>query len=404
MPAELDEYLTEVGYGELKGRLRLLQAAAFLSTFDRFTVAPMLVTIAADLRVSLADVSAAASLYFLLYGLMQPVWGMLSDRLGRVRVMRLALLGVLVPGLLSALAPNLAILVAARAITGGLFAAVIPASLVYIGDTVPITTRHKALGNQLGATATATALATVGAGAVAYFGLWRLAFAVPVLAASVLGLLIAARLPEPERKDGEAGPLVRLGRFVRRPWAVLVVLLALVGGEVILGYLTYLAPALEAVGYGAAVAGAVVGLFGIATLLWTRAVNHAAERVGSGALILIGGALLALGSRRRRREPEPPRDCAGGRPRGRGLRLYAPYTAVLGHGGSAGGPGNRDLLLRRRPLRRQQPRHCRRRPARRDRLLRPHLLSRLPHRCPSGPPRLPRTPPLRPKVGYVPIQ
>ncbi len=95
--------MAEVSYGELKGRLRLLQAA-FLSTFDRFTIAPMLVTIAADLRVSLAEVSATASLYFLLYGLMQPVWGMLSDRLGGVRVMRLALLGVLVPGLLSAMA------------------------------------------------------------------------------------------------------------------------------------------------------------------------------------------------------------------------------------------------------------------------------------------------------------
>ena len=287
--------MTEVSYGELKGRLRLLQAAAFLSTFDRFTVAPMLVTIAADLQVSLAEVTAAASLYFLLYGLMQPVWGMLSDQLGRVRVMRLALLGVLAPGLLSALAPNLAILVAARAITGGLFAAVIPASLVYIGDTVPIATRHKALGNQLGATASATALATMSAGAAAYFGLWRLAFAVPVLAAGVLGLLIAARLPEPQREDREAGPLVRLERFVRRPWAVLVVLLALVEGGVILGYLTYLAPALESVGYGAAVSGAAVGLFGAATLLWTRAANRVAERASSGALILIGGVLLALG-------------------------------------------------------------------------------------------------------------
>lgn len=73
--------MAEVSYGELKGRLRLLQAA-FLSTFDRFTIAPMLVTIAADLRVSLAEVSATASLYFLLYGLMQPVWGMLSGGCG----------------------------------------------------------------------------------------------------------------------------------------------------------------------------------------------------------------------------------------------------------------------------------------------------------------------------------
>ena len=36
---------------ESPGGLRLLRAAAFLSNFDRFTVAPMLLTIAADLRV-----------------------------------------------------------------------------------------------------------------------------------------------------------------------------------------------------------------------------------------------------------------------------------------------------------------------------------------------------------------
>ena len=92
-----------------------------------------------------------ASLYYLLYGLMQPVWGMLSDRLGRVRLMRLTLLAVVVPGLLSALAPNLAVLVVGRALAGGLFSAVIPAALVYIGDTVPISFRQKALADQLAA-------------------------------------------------------------------------------------------------------------------------------------------------------------------------------------------------------------------------------------------------------------
>ena len=98
----------------------------------------MLVTIAASLQASLSQVAATASLYYLFYGLMQPVWGMLSDRLGRVRVMRLTLFGVAVAGVVSALAPNLTVLIAARALAGGLFAAVIPASLVYIGDTVGI--------------------------------------------------------------------------------------------------------------------------------------------------------------------------------------------------------------------------------------------------------------------------
>ncbi len=278
---------------DLKGSLRLLRAAAFLSSFDRFTIAPMLVTIAADLRVSLSEVAVAASLYYLLYGVMQPVWGILSDRLGRVRVIRLALFGVLLPGLLSSFAPNLTVLVVARALSGGLFAAVVPAALVYIGDAVPTEDRQRALSDQLGATASATALATVCAGAAAYLGLWRLAFAAPVLASVALGFLLS-RLPEPERKGERAGPLAQIQRFLGRPWAILVVLLALVEGGVILGFLTYLAPALEAKGYGAAISGFAVGLFGIATLVSTR-LTRMAERLGKSALILIGGILLAAG-------------------------------------------------------------------------------------------------------------
>ncbi len=104
----------------------LLQFAAFFSSFDRFVVAPMLVTIAAALGASLASVAATASLYYLLYGLMQPVWGILSYRLGRVRVMRLTLFGATVAGVLSAFAPNLAILVAARALAGGRTRSAVP--------------------------------------------------------------------------------------------------------------------------------------------------------------------------------------------------------------------------------------------------------------------------------------
>ena len=50
-----------------RGGLRLLQFAAFFSSFDRFAVAPMLVTIAASLGTSLAEVTVTASLYYLLY-------------------------------------------------------------------------------------------------------------------------------------------------------------------------------------------------------------------------------------------------------------------------------------------------------------------------------------------------
>jgi predicted MFS family arabinose efflux permease len=281
---------------ESRSGLRLLQLAAFFSSVDRFAVAPMLVTIAASLEASLSEVAATASLYYLFYGLMQPVWGMLSDRLGRVRVIRLTLLGAAVAGILSAAAPTLAVLIATRALAGGLFSAVIPASLVYVGDTVGMDSRQKALADLMAASAVGTALATVLGGLAAYLDAWRLAFAAPALAGVVLVLLLT-RLPEPKGFAAayREGPLVQLGRVLRRPWAVVVVGIALVEGALILGGLTFLAPSLESSGFSPAVAGLAVGLYGLAVLGWTRAVKLLANRLGASALILVGGGMLALG-------------------------------------------------------------------------------------------------------------
>src|SRR5215211_3861033 len=221
---------------------------------------------------------------------------MLSDRLGRVRVMRLTLFGAVFAGVISALAPNLAVLAAARALAGGLFAAVIPAALVYGGDTVGIDSRQKALADLMAASAVGTALATVLGGLAAYLGAWRLAFAAPALAGCVLAILLA-RLPEPEGFSPESreGPMVQVGRVFGRPWAVTVVGIAAVEGAVILGFLTYLAPSLESMGFSPATAGLAVGLYGLAVLGWTRAVKLVSNRLGAATLILIGGAMLALG-------------------------------------------------------------------------------------------------------------
>jgi predicted MFS family arabinose efflux permease len=281
---------------ESSGGPRLLQLAAFFSSFDRFAIAPMLLTIAASLGASLTEVAATASLYYLLYGFMQPVWGMLSDRLGRVRVMRLTLFGAAVAGVLSSLAPNLTVLIIARALAGGLFAAVIPASLVYIGDTVGMGTRQKALADLMAASAVGTALATVFGGLAAYLDGWRVAFAAPALAGVALAVLLA-RLPEPKAfsEQKRVGPLVQAGRVLVQPWALIVVGIALVEGAVILGFLTFFAPSLESAGFSPAVAGLAVGLYGLAVLGWTRAVKLVANRLGASALILIGAGMLSLG-------------------------------------------------------------------------------------------------------------
>ena len=65
---------------------RALYFGPFAVMADRFAVAPLLIPMAVSFHVSLAAVSGVASLYYLAYGLMPPVYGVLADRFGRVRV------------------------------------------------------------------------------------------------------------------------------------------------------------------------------------------------------------------------------------------------------------------------------------------------------------------------------
>ncbi|MDQ1634195.1 MAG: hypothetical protein QOJ32_1004, partial [Frankiaceae bacterium] len=101
--------------------IRLLQTTAFVATFDRFAMPPMLLAIAHDLDIPLAGVVQAAGAYFLMYGLSQPVWGIVSDRFGRVATMRVTLLLAGLCGIMSAATSTPTLLGVARGLTGGLF-------------------------------------------------------------------------------------------------------------------------------------------------------------------------------------------------------------------------------------------------------------------------------------------
>ena len=61
---------------------------------------------------------------------------------------------------------------------------------------------------------------------------------------------------------------------LRRPWPLTVVLLALVEGTLVLGIITFMAPALEEAGLSPAVAGGIMGVYGAAIILWTRVVRR----------------------------------------------------------------------------------------------------------------------------------
>ncbi|MEO3792020.1 MFS transporter [Nonomuraea sp. B10E15] len=274
-----------------------LSVSSFVSSFDRFAVTPMLVLIAKDLDVSLSASVTAASGYYLAYGLSQPLWGLLSDRFGRVRVMRGALLGAALAGLVSALMPVLGALVAARIVAGACFGAVIPTSLTYVGDTVRAPVRQRALTDLMAAASLGTALATGLGGVLAGLLNWRVAFVVP--AACALACAYALRsLPEPPRA-GPAGAARGVGRYLGavlgHGWALLVFGLAFVEGAILLGVMPFLATALEHAGFAAAVAGLAITAYGLGLWALSKLVKRLVGRWPAPVLMTVGGAQLCAG-------------------------------------------------------------------------------------------------------------
>lgn len=270
-----------------------ISLAALTSSVDRFGISPLLLFIAVDFGVSLAGSVAVASVYFLCYGLSQPVWGLLSDALGRLPVMRIALIGAVLGSLASLVAPGLLTLTLARAVTGAFFGAVVPASITYVGDTSPPRHRQSALSDLMAAIAVGTALATAAAGLVGQWLDWRVMFAVSG-ALALLSLIPLFRLPEPEREAGVT-MLRGMSLFFRERWALIVVGLAFVEGALVLGLLTLFAPALEHQGVSAGAAGLSVAAYGVATILVSRGVRPLTARWSPARIITLGGMCLVLG-------------------------------------------------------------------------------------------------------------
>lgn len=290
-----DRRASSLGQGRWLVPLPLLYAGPFLVYGDRFAIPPILAAISRDFDRSLGAVATVASAYFLLYGVMQLPYGLLSDRVGRVRVMRIALVGMGLANAASAAAPGLATLVVGKAATAGLAAAVLPTSLVYVGDKVAFDRRQGIIANVLAAGAVGTVLATVGAGLLADVDAWRVVFAVPAAVALALGWAFG-RLPESHSAEPGRGPLTQLRRVVTRPWAVFVIGLAVAEGAVMVGILPFLPPALEAQGHSPAVAGLVVATYGVAVVAGMQVVKRHLRRTAltPATMIAVGGSLLVV--------------------------------------------------------------------------------------------------------------
>ena len=132
--------------------LRVISLAAFCSMASMRVCDPMLVSLAREFSVTTGDASAVIAAFAVSYGVLQLFYGPLGDRLGKVRVVIGATFACALFSGVTALAPTLPVLVAARAAMGASAAGIIPLSMAWIGDNVPYEQRQETLAQLMVAT------------------------------------------------------------------------------------------------------------------------------------------------------------------------------------------------------------------------------------------------------------
>ncbi|WP_066043421.1 MFS transporter [Herbiconiux solani] len=99
-------------------------------------VAPALATIGQDLGVATSDASWVLTAYLLSAAVLTPILGRLGDMVGKRRVLIIVLSLLLVGTVLAAVAPNLGVLIVARALQGAA-GAIMPLSIGVVRDELP---------------------------------------------------------------------------------------------------------------------------------------------------------------------------------------------------------------------------------------------------------------------------
>jgi MFS family permease len=186
-----------------RASLLILGLAAFLVSADARVIDPVLKIIALDFGVGEEQAAWTINAYAFPYGLCQWFYGPLGDRIGKLKVMSVALMAFAIGTAACAFVPNLAVFIALRFITGVCAAAVIPLSLSYIGDKIAYENRQVALARFMMALMLGQIFSSSLGGILQDLFGWRTTFLVfgggAVLAAGVL-VYESIKFPE-EAKD-----------------------------------------------------------------------------------------------------------------------------------------------------------------------------------------------------------
>ncbi|MFE1950041.1 DHA2 family efflux MFS transporter permease subunit [Streptomyces sp. NPDC059524] len=197
------------GASARRASLALLLACAgtFLSFLDATVTNLAVPPIAADFDVSLTTVSWVATAYVIPFAALLAPAGPLADAVGRARLFLAGVAVFTAASLLIAVAPDLPVLLGARAVQGLAAALLVPASLGLVLAEIPAERRRAAIGVWSAAGALAAAAGPALGGVLVEVLDWRALFCLN-LPVGVWVLIAGRRLPAAESRAGRGPDLV----------------------------------------------------------------------------------------------------------------------------------------------------------------------------------------------------
>jgi len=128
-----------------KSPLLVIFTTVFLDLVGFGIIIPLVGIYGKHYGASTLELAVLGSIYSLMQFFFSPIWGRLSDRVGRRPILLMSLLGSTLSYFLFALAGNLTILILSRALAG-IFAANISTAQAYIADVTEKKDRAKGMG------------------------------------------------------------------------------------------------------------------------------------------------------------------------------------------------------------------------------------------------------------------
>ena len=283
----------------------LLSFATFSSMAVQRICDAMLPELSRTFSVSLTQAAQVVSVFAVVYGLAQLVYGPLGDRFGKFGIVTLATLGCSIGSVVAVFATSLDMLLLARVLVAMGAAAVIPLAMAWVGDTVAYELRQETLARiGLGTTMGLVSGLLVGGVVTDALG-WRWAFVLTTLLFGVVGALLfvdwrrqLAVGPAVVKPSGPRTPYLRQvaailgGRWPR--WVLTVVFIEGITG---FGVLAIWASHLHGVhAVSLTLSGAVVALFGLGGMGYMALARQLVRRFGERGLALLGGAVAGAGA------------------------------------------------------------------------------------------------------------